>query len=114
VALSVTAGRKTVTVSGRFTANSLDALVSAARSGAGIARVPSWQVAGDIAAGRLTHILASYERSPAPVHLLFQHTKLSSPKIRTFVDYLTEQWKAADASVQVDSHQNPKLRSAGK
>lgn len=84
--------RKTVTVSGRFSANSLDALVSAAISGVGIARVPSWQVTNDIASGRLKRILADYERPPAPVHMVFQHTKLSSPKIRAFIDYLTDQW----------------------
>jgi DNA-binding transcriptional LysR family regulator len=84
--------RKTVTVSGRFSANSLDALVSAATNGVGIARVPSWQVADDIAAGRLQRILTDYERPPAPVHMVFQHTKLSSPKIRAFIDYLTDHW----------------------
>jgi DNA-binding transcriptional LysR family regulator len=97
--------RKTVTVSGRFSANSLDALVTAATSGIGIARVPSWQVADDIAAGRLQRILADYERQPAPVHMVFQHTKLSSPKMRVFTDYLTEHWARSDVHVTSDSRQ---------
>lgn len=84
--------RNAVNVSGRFSANNLDALVAAAISGVGIARVPSWQVSGDIAAGRLQRILADYERPPAPVHMVFQHTKLSSPKIRAFLDYVTDHW----------------------
>ncbi|MEH2511345.1 DNA-binding transcriptional LysR family regulator [Nitrobacteraceae bacterium AZCC 1564] len=94
--------RKTVPVSGRFSANNLETLVSAAISGVGIARVPSWQITGDIAAGRLQRILTTYERPPAPVHMIFQHTKLSSPKIRAFLDYLTTHWARSDDRVASD------------
>jgi DNA-binding transcriptional LysR family regulator len=81
-----------VKVQGRLCANNLDALVSAAIGGAGIARVPSWQVSADMSAGRLKPLLANYERPAAPVHAVFQHSKLSSAKIRTFIDYLVAQW----------------------
>ncbi|MBX9710742.1 MAG: LysR family transcriptional regulator [Xanthobacteraceae bacterium] len=87
------ASRKDVRVSGRLWSNSLDALVSAAKDGAGIVRVPSWQVAADLETGRLKRILAEFERPPTPVNVLFQPAKLSSAKIRAFVDYLVEQWK---------------------
>ena len=83
-------GRASVRVQGRLCANNLDALVSAAIGGAGIVRVPSWQVSADISAGRLKTILTHCERPATPVHALFQHSKLSSAKIRTFVDYLVE------------------------
>ena len=46
--------------------NSLDALAAAAKEGAGIVRVPSWQAEADLAAGRLVRLLADHE--PAPVH----------------------------------------------
>ena len=39
-----------IRITGRLWVNSLDALVSAAKGGAGIVRVPSWQVEPDIAA----------------------------------------------------------------
>jgi len=94
--------RKAIAVSGRFSANNLDALVSAAINGVGIARVPSWQVTGHIAAGRLQRVLENYERPPAPVHLIFQHTKLSSPKIRAFLDYLTDQWPRSHGRLSDD------------
>jgi hypothetical protein len=29
------------------------------------------------------------------VHVLFERTKLASPKIRTFIDYLVEHWGRA-------------------
>jgi DNA-binding transcriptional LysR family regulator len=85
-------GRISVKVQGRLCANNLDALVSAAIGGAGIARVPSWQVSADMSAGRLEALLTSYERPAAPVHAVFQHSKIASAKIRTFIDYLVAQW----------------------
>jgi DNA-binding transcriptional LysR family regulator len=37
--------------------NSLDPLAAAAKGGAGIVRVPSWQAEADLAAGRLVHLV---------------------------------------------------------
>jgi DNA-binding transcriptional LysR family regulator len=85
-------GRISVKVRGRLCANNLDALVSAAISGAGIARVPSWQVSADMSAGRLEPLLTHCERPAAPVHAVFQHSKMSSAKIRAFINYLVAQW----------------------
>jgi DNA-binding transcriptional LysR family regulator len=82
-----------IRVTSRLWVNSLDALVSAAKEGAGIVRVPSWQVEADIAAGDLHRILLDCEPSPTPLHLLFQPSRLASPKVRVFVDYLLERWR---------------------
>ena len=73
--------------------NSLDTLVSASIDGAGLVRAPEWQVAKDIEAGRLRPVLERYVPPATPVHVLFERARLSSPKIRTFVDYLVEQWR---------------------
>jgi DNA-binding transcriptional LysR family regulator len=85
-----------IRISGRLWVNSLDALVSAAKAGAGIVRVPSWQIDTEIAAGDLQPILVNYAPPPAPLHLLFQPSRLTSPNSRVFVDYLVERWDAAD------------------
>ena len=85
-----------IRISGRLWMNSLDALVGAAREGAGIVRVPSWQVEADLAAGRLQRLLAGHEPAPTPLHLMFQPSRLASPKIRAFVDYLVERWQDMD------------------
>ncbi|MEN3348385.1 MAG: hypothetical protein V7632_2020 [Bradyrhizobium sp.] len=102
-------GRK-FRISGRLWMNSLDALVGAARDGAGIVRVPSWQVEQDIAAGRLQRVLIDHEPAPTPLHLMFQPSRLASPKVRAFVDYLVARWRHIDtfgappeASRQTDS-----------
>lgn len=89
------AGRK-IRISGRLWMNSLDALAAAAKEGAGIVRVPSWQAEADLAAGRLVRLLADYEPAPVPLHLMFQPSRLASPKIRAFVDYLVERWRGVD------------------
>lgn len=89
-------GRK-FRISGRLWMNSLDALVAAARDGAGIVRVPSWQVQSDLSSGRLRRLLLDHEPAPTPLHLMLQPSRLASPKIRAFVDYLVEQWGKIDA-----------------
>jgi DNA-binding transcriptional LysR family regulator len=83
-------------MSGRLWMNSLEALATVAKEGAGIVRVPLWQIEADLAAGRLVRLLADYEPPPAPLHLMFQPSRLASPKIRAFVDYLVERWCGVD------------------
>jgi DNA-binding transcriptional LysR family regulator len=85
-------GRMTVPVTARIRANDLDATVAAALAGAGLIRAPSWQVADLVAAGRLTPVLTGYERPSAPVQALFLPSRLLSPKIRLFADFLAERW----------------------
>jgi len=89
------AGRK-IRISGRLWMNSLDALAAAAKEGAGIVRVPSWQAEADLAAGHLVRVLTDFEPAPVPLHLMFQPSRLASPKIRAFVDYLVERWRGVD------------------
>src|SRR6266700_2840478 len=86
-----------IRIAGRLWINSLDALVAAAKNGAGVVRVPSWQIKSELAAGRLRRILRDHEPAPAPVHLLLQSSRLASPKIRVFADYLVQQLRRFDA-----------------
>jgi DNA-binding transcriptional LysR family regulator len=79
-----------IRIAGRLWINSLDALISAAKDGAGIVRA-------ELAAGRLRRILRDHEPAPAPVHLLLPSSRLASPKVRVFADYLVEQLRHADA-----------------
>ncbi|MCK1515595.1 hypothetical protein IVB22_24175 [Bradyrhizobium sp. 190] len=77
--------------------NSLDTLAAAAKEGAGIGRVPSWQARADLAAGHLVRLLADYEPAPVPLHLMFQASRPASPRIRAFVDYGIERWRGIDS-----------------
>ena len=82
--------RRSARITGRLWANALDVLAAAAIDGAGIVRAPSWQVAADIECGRLRRILQDYETMPAPVNVLFERARRTSPSVRAFLDYLVE------------------------
>ncbi|CAE6737520.1 LysR family transcriptional regulator [Paraburkholderia aspalathi] len=82
--------RHSARITGRLWANALDVLAAAAIDGAGIVRAPSWQVAADIECGRLRRILQDYETMPAPVNVLFERARRTSPSVRAFLDYLVE------------------------
>ena len=84
----------TIRLDGRLWINSLDALVAAARDGAGLVRVPSWQVADDIKAGTLTRVLADYELPASAVHVVMPPARLGSPRTRAFVDFLAARWRS--------------------
>ncbi|WP_246820643.1 substrate binding domain-containing protein [Bradyrhizobium iriomotense] len=89
-------GGMRVRISGRLWVNNLDALAAAAENGAGIVRVPSWQVEKQLAEGRLRRLLRAHEPAPAPLHALYQPSRLGSTKIRAFIDFLVERWRGSD------------------
>jgi DNA-binding transcriptional LysR family regulator len=62
------------------------AVREAALAGLGIAFVPEWLVAGDLAEGRLRRILTSYTSSPITAWALYRAELRRSPRIRAFVD----------------------------
>jgi DNA-binding transcriptional LysR family regulator len=84
--------RRSLRIPTRLCANDFDALVSAALAGAGLVRVPSWQVAHYLADGRLRMVLKAYQRSPTPLSILTLRNRLLLPKVRTFVDFLQQHW----------------------
>ncbi|WP_194789498.1 LysR family transcriptional regulator [Pseudomonas sp. UFMG81] len=78
----------------RLTVTSNDAAIVAASAGLGIARLLSYQVADELAAGRLRVILAEFEEAPWPIHVLHRESKYGSTKVRTFIDMLAEHLRA--------------------
>lgn len=79
-------GSATVKVRPRLVLNNADAGISAVKQGLGIGRFLSYQVSEDLAAGRLVTVLEEAASEPAPVHLLYQRERASSPNIRQFVE----------------------------
>ncbi len=86
------AARRALRIPSRLCANDFVTLVSAALAGAGLVRVPSWQVADSLADGRLKVVLEAYQRPPAPLSILTLRTRLLLPKVRAFVDFLQQHW----------------------
>jgi DNA-binding transcriptional LysR family regulator len=85
-------GRRSLRIPTRLCANDLDTLVRAALAGAGLVRVPWWQVAHDLADGRLRTVLDAYQRPSTPLSILTLRNRLLLPKVRAFVDFLQQHW----------------------
>jgi DNA-binding transcriptional LysR family regulator len=88
------AGVEEISVSGPFTANNADALVTAALAGLGLILVPTWLVADLLRDGRLVPVLADHAVSPSDVetavYAVYPSGRFLSPKTRAFIDFLVE------------------------
>lgn len=85
--------RRAVRIPTRLCANDFDTLVGAALAGAGLVRVPSWQVAHHLADGRLKIVLEAFQRPSTPLSILALRNRLLLPKVRAFVDFLQQYWE---------------------
>lgn len=89
------AGReRTMQLSPRLIVNEIDAALLAVKAGRGLARVLSYQVADDLAAGTLVRVLSSYEPEMLPVQLVVAGTRHMAPKVRAFLDLAVEQLRS--------------------
>jgi len=84
----------TVRLHARLKVTSNDAAITAAVAGLGICRLLSYQVADDVAAGRLRILLAEHEETPWPVHVVHREGKFGSSKVRYFIDLLVAHLRA--------------------
>jgi DNA-binding transcriptional LysR family regulator len=85
-------GRVTVPVANRLTIDSGEALLVAARAGAGLMLQPMELVAADLADGTLVRVLPKYTVPPRPLHLLYAPDRQMTPKLRSFVDFCVAQF----------------------
>ncbi len=74
-------------MTGRLRVDDIETRLRAARDGRGIAQLLSYQVAEDLAAGRLVRLLQAWERPPLPVHLVTKSRAHRAPKIEAFLDF---------------------------
>ena len=84
------AGEIAVSVNGRLSVNNVVALRLAALDGAGIIRQPDIMLSSDLAAGRLVRLLAGYLAPSLPLCLLTMPQQRPTPKLRSFVTFITE------------------------
>ena len=89
-------GEVTVRIAPRFLVTGAEAAVAAACAGSGILRVLSYQVAEEIADGRLVRVLRAFELPPVPVQLVFPTARLMAPRLRAFLDMAAPRLAALD------------------
>ena len=80
-------GSQTVRVRPRLMINAIEPVVEAAVQGRGITRVFSYQLADELADGRLVRLLAGYEPAPIPVQLVTVSARLMPSRVRAFLDF---------------------------
>lgn len=80
-------GPRKMMVQGRFDTDDGDVLTAWARDGHGIANRPLYEVAEDLAAGRLVELLPDTRPLPAQFGCLTPHRRLQDPKVRLFADH---------------------------
>jgi DNA-binding transcriptional LysR family regulator len=85
-----------VRYSPRLRVNDVEAMLTAACDGFGIARALSYQVEPLLRAGTLRRVLEDYEPEPLPVHLVMPSSRHMPPRLRAFVDFAAAQFAALD------------------
>lgn len=83
-----------IKVKPRLTVSNNDSAIEAAKSGFGICRLLSYQIAPELMSNQLKIALENFERKPLPVHIVHREGRMASIKVRAFVDELAESLKA--------------------
>ena len=74
-------------LAGRLRVDDIETRLRLAREGRGVAQFLSYQVAEDLAAGRLVRLLRRFEAPPLPLQLLTKGRAHRAPKIDAFLDF---------------------------
>ena len=81
-------------LAGRLHVDDIETRLRLAREGRGVAQFLSYQVAEDLAAGRLVRLLRSFEPPPLPVQLLTKGRAHRAPKIDAFLEFAARKLSA--------------------
>ncbi|WP_281990524.1 LysR family transcriptional regulator [Sulfitobacter geojensis] len=82
----------TVDAMGNFEGNSAHAVYLATLAGLGIARLSTYLVSRKIAEGKLIRLFPEYAQKHADVAVLFTDKRNLAPKIRVFVDFISNRF----------------------
>jgi DNA-binding transcriptional LysR family regulator len=74
----------------RISTDSLYALRSAACLGLGVGVISAWMAAGDMAQGRLVHLVPEWEAEALPIYLVYPHARFYSSRLRRFIEVMRE------------------------
>lgn len=72
----------------RLTCNQIRTASLACVQGLGITRLLHYQIADELAGGRLVRVLREYEPKDLPIQLVYPHALQLSPRVRAFVEWV--------------------------
>ncbi len=81
---------RSVTLRGAVTVRHADAYVTCCEAGLGLIQLPRYHVEAALAAGRLREVMAPLRPAPMAVSVLYPHSRQLSPRVRVFVDWVSE------------------------
>jgi DNA-binding transcriptional LysR family regulator len=84
-----------VTLRATVSVNGAESLVAAGRLGLGLIQAPRYHLESDLKLGKLIPVLAAFPASPTPVSLLYPRSRLLSPRVRVFIDWLVRAFGAS-------------------
>ena len=73
-----------------LTVTGTETLISAARAGIGIAQIPRYRLANDLASGRMLELLPECKPTPSPLAAVYPRDRHLSPRVRVVLDWLSE------------------------
>jgi DNA-binding transcriptional LysR family regulator len=88
-------GQETVTVSGRFAANEMQAVFAAAIAGYGIAQLPDRLAETSLEDGRLRRILNDYTTPAGGLYVVYPSSQHLSPLVKAFIELAAKKVGAA-------------------
>lgn len=83
-------GQETVTVSGRFAANEMQAVLAAAIAGYGVAQLPHSITEAPIRDGRLRRVLDNYTTPTGGLFVVYPSSRHLSPLVKAFIELAVE------------------------
>jgi DNA-binding transcriptional LysR family regulator len=86
-------GNVTVSVSGRFRSNSIEAVLAGVVAGRGIALVPLWMVRNELGRGEVRPILQRWRAAPRAISAVYPSRRFLAPRTRAVVDFLVAEFR---------------------
>lgn len=86
-------GKQKISVRGRFSSNSPDAIRQAVLQGQGIAVILGWIVEQDISQGKMNVIMKDYVPTALDINAIYPQRRFMPAKVSLFLDYLQEKLK---------------------
>ncbi len=86
-------GHVSVTISGRFRSNGIEAVLAAVMSGLGVARMPLWMARDALQSGQVRRILSDWRPKPRPIHAVYPSRRFLAPRTRAVIDFLVDEFR---------------------
>ncbi|GGC75676.1 LysR family transcriptional regulator [Chelatococcus reniformis] len=87
--------KRVVAVATPLSVTGTETFLSGIRLGLGLAQMPTFHVAQDLASGRLLRLLPDHPVPPGPVSVLYPRNRQLSPRVRLFIDWVVQRFAAA-------------------